>query len=70
MGPARTPADVLGKINDATTRALDNEEVRTRLRALELEPYAASPAAFAAFIRDEIPVWGKFIKDSGLKVEF
>lgn len=70
MAPARTPADIVARINDATTRALDNEEVRAKLRGLELEPFTAKPAAFAAFIGDEIPVWGKFIKDSGLKVEF
>lgn len=70
MAPARTPADVVRAINAAAVKSLDSDDVRTRLRSLELEPFVLAPAAFGTFLKEEAPVWNRFIRDSGFKAEF
>lgn len=70
MAPARTPANVVAVLNGAVAKALDSDDVKAKLRGLELEPFWLAPPAFGTFLRDETPVWNKFIRDSGFKAEF
>lgn len=70
LAPARTPAEVVTRLNAAAAHALESDEVRSRLRSLELEPFVLAPAAFERFLREEAPLWGRFIKDTGLKADF
>jgi len=70
LAPARTPPEVVATLNAAAVRALETDEVRSRLRSLELEPFALAPNAFEGFLRQEAPLWAQFIKDTGLKADF
>jgi tripartite-type tricarboxylate transporter receptor subunit TctC len=70
MAPANTPPDVLKKLSDATLKALGTPEIKAQLAAQELEPYPLGGPAFAALIREELPVWTQFVQQLGLRVEF
>lgn len=70
VAPARTPHDVVTALNAAATRSIESDDVKGKLRALELEPFVATPSGFAAFIQQETPVWNKFIRESGFKADF
>jgi tripartite-type tricarboxylate transporter receptor subunit TctC len=65
LAPAKTPADVVGKINAEVQRALQSGEIRERLAKLGTEPMAMSPAQSDAFIAREYQVLGKIMIDSG-----
>jgi tripartite-type tricarboxylate transporter receptor subunit TctC len=65
LAPAKTPADIVGKINAEVQRALQSGEIRERLAKLGTEPMAMSPAQSDAFIAREYQVLGKIMIDSG-----
>jgi tripartite-type tricarboxylate transporter receptor subunit TctC len=67
VAPAGTPADVIGKLNEAFVATLKDPAVTERIRALGAEPMPMTPHAFAAFIRSEIDKWLKVVAASGGK---
>jgi tripartite-type tricarboxylate transporter receptor subunit TctC len=63
--PAGTPADVVARLNEIAARAVNLPAIREKLKALDLEPLALSPAEFATRVRNENEHWAKVVKDSG-----
>jgi len=66
-GPAGMPADVVTKINADVRKALQDAQVRERLQNGGNETLDMSPQEFARFVRSEIDVYQKVIKDAGIK---
>ena len=68
--PAGTPAPIVARLHEAAARALAKQEVRDKiaLQGMDAAP-SASPAAFAALIREEAAMWERVIRDSGARVE-
>jgi tripartite-type tricarboxylate transporter receptor subunit TctC len=52
--PAKTPHEIVEKLQQETAKALQSPAVLPRLATLGVEPMALSQAAFAKFIRDDI----------------
>ena len=69
LAPAKTPADVVNKLNGAIMKALADPEVKTKLAEQGAEPYAEKPEQFAAFIQSETAKWGKVVKQSGASLD-
>jgi len=69
LAPAGTPRDVIARLNAEFNKALQQPELRTKLGNEGADPAGGTPEQFAALIRDEIPRWGKVVKDSGAKVD-
>jgi tripartite-type tricarboxylate transporter receptor subunit TctC len=68
--PAGTPPEIVRKLFDATSIALQKPEVKAALAREGTDVSAsASPAEFAAFVQDENRFWAKLAKDSGAKAE-
>ena len=68
--PAGTPPEIVKKLFDATNVALQRPEVKAALAREGTDVSAsASPADFAAFVKDENRFWAKLAKDSGAKAE-
>lgn len=68
--PQGTPPEIVKKLFDATSAALQKPEVRAALAREGTEVSAsASPAAFAAFVQDENRFWAKLAKESGAKAD-
>ncbi len=65
--PARTPKDVILRINQATNKALQAPDVQERLAALGAEAMPMSPDQFDALIRDEFVTNAAIIKAAGIK---
>ncbi len=65
--PARTPKEIVGKINADIARVLRMPDVLDKFRSEGAEPAMMAPAQFAAFIRAEIAKWGKVIRIAGVK---
>jgi tripartite-type tricarboxylate transporter receptor subunit TctC len=66
LAPARTPPEVLNKLNAGVQRALQSAEMRDRLAKLGTEPMSMTPAESDAFIRREYRELGKVMLDAGL----
>jgi len=66
LAPAKTPRDIVRKLNAEIARALNLPDVRERLLAIGAEPVANSPEEFAAVLRADLAKWAKVVKESGM----
>ena len=62
LAPARTPRDIVTKLNTEIARILQSPDVRERLGRLGAEPMPMSPEQFDGFMRDEYTALGRVIK--------
>jgi len=69
LAPARTPLTVIGKLNAAMLAALNDPEVRMKLRQSGVTPSPTSPEEFSQYLRDEIARYTRLIRDKGIKGE-
>ena len=67
MAPAGTPQPVVDKLHAETVKVLAMPDVRTKLEGLGLQLVGNTPTEFAGIVRTEMPMWGKVIKDAGIK---
>ena len=66
LAPAKTPRDVITKVNAEVSRALKTPEIVERLAKLGTEPMFMTPAEADAFIQREYQELGKVMRDAGL----
>ena len=64
--PARTPPEVIVKLNSALSTAMRNADMRERLAAEGAEPAPSPPADFGRLIAREVVIWAKVIKTSAV----
>jgi tripartite-type tricarboxylate transporter receptor subunit TctC len=69
MAPAKTPPDIVRKLNAEIVKILGSEDMREKLKVQGAEPAPTSPEEFAAFIRTEWTKYAKIVKDSSAKVD-
>lgn len=69
VAPAATPREIVAKLNQAFTAALNAPETRTRFAALMAEPVPSTPEAFGTFIRGELVKYEPLVKASGARVD-
>ena len=69
MAPARTPPDVIARLNAAINQGLRSPTLQARLKQLASVPRPGTPQDFANFIAAENPKWTAMAKLSGLKAE-
>jgi tripartite-type tricarboxylate transporter receptor subunit TctC len=68
--PAGTPPSVVAKLHRDVNAVIAEREFRdTRLIANGLDPIGNTPEAFAALIQDTAERWGRFIRESNLRVD-
>ncbi|MEK8052809.1 tripartite tricarboxylate transporter substrate binding protein [Ideonella sp. DXS22W] len=69
LAPSGTPKDVIAKLNAEFNKALKQPELAKRLGDEGADAVGGTPEQFAALIKDDIPRWGKVVKESGAKVD-
>src|ERR1700704_6479877 len=67
--PARTPQDVIARINADTNAALGYAPVRSRFEELGANPKGSTPAELASFLQSEIAKWGPVIREAKIRVD-
>jgi len=65
--PARTPKDIIAKLNADVLKVIRSPELVDKLKAEGSDPVGSSVERFAAFLRDEIEKWNKVIKLANIK---
>jgi len=69
LAPARTPHDVVQKLNAALNQVLAQAAVKERFAVLGAEVQSSTSAQLGAWIREDLTVWIKVVKQAGIKVE-
>jgi tripartite-type tricarboxylate transporter receptor subunit TctC len=67
--PAKTPPEVIAKLNADTNAALAYPQVKSRFEDLGAVPKGSTPAELAAFLQSEIAKWGPVITEARIKVD-
>jgi len=67
LAPARTPSNVIQRLNQEILRALNAPEVKDKLLNLGTEVVGTSPAQLAEKAKIEAEKWGKVIKAAGVR---
>jgi tripartite-type tricarboxylate transporter receptor subunit TctC len=67
--PAKTPPEVIAKLNEAFNRTLNDPAMRQTLIGRGADPIPGTPAEFAAFVKAEYDKWAPIAKASGAKVD-
>jgi len=69
VAPAKTPANVVAKLQKDIAAAANTQAVRERLVAMGTEPLAETAAGFGATIKSELDRYARVIKSAGITVE-
>jgi tripartite-type tricarboxylate transporter receptor subunit TctC len=67
LAPAKTPAAVIAKINDAVNAALNDPPTHDKLVQAGATPAGGSPESFGTFMKAEYEKWGRVVAERGIK---
>ena len=67
--PAKTPKDILERLNREIVKALNSAEVKDLLGKQGLEAAPGRPEELAAFSKSESETWAKVVKQAGIKAQ-
>jgi tripartite-type tricarboxylate transporter receptor subunit TctC len=67
--PAKTPRAVIATLNAEFNRILGTAELRRHFANEDVQVAGGSPEEFGAFLRKEVALWGKVIREAKIKAE-
>lgn len=69
VAPAKSPREIIARLNREIVRALNSVDVREQLAPHGIEPAPSTPDELARLIEREFEIWGRVVKQAGLKTE-
>lgn len=69
LAPAKTPREIVARVNGEIVKALAHDAVRQRLAAQGIDAAGIGPEKFAAIIKTDLARWGKVIRQGNIKPE-
>ncbi|MDP2032444.1 MAG: tripartite tricarboxylate transporter substrate-binding protein, partial [Polaromonas sp.] len=69
LAPAKTPPEVIKRMNEEINKALKNPEIANKLSAQGIDILGGTPDAARVFIDKQIDTWAKVVKDNGIKAD-
>ena len=69
FAPAKTPSAIISRLHQEITTMLGKSDIREKLFNTGVETLAGPPERLAAAVKNEIAVWGKLIRDLGIRDE-
>ena len=67
-GPAKMPLDIMARLNAACNEILTQADVKKRMLDLGITTTPTSPAAFTAFVKDQVAQLAPTVKGAGVKL--
>jgi tripartite-type tricarboxylate transporter receptor subunit TctC len=65
--PARTPAEIIARLNSEIAKILATPEARDWLATHGAQPGSGTPVEFGAYIKAEHSRWGPIIRKAGIR---
>jgi tripartite-type tricarboxylate transporter receptor subunit TctC len=69
LAPAKTPPEIVAKLNADVKKVLDSSEVKGRLSEQGFKAEWQKPDVFGAYMKNEVQKWGAIVKSANVKVE-
>ena len=69
LAPAKTPPEILQRMNEEVNKALQKPEVAQKLGAQGIELAGGSSEAARVFIDKQMDIWAKVVKDNDIKAD-
>ena len=63
---AKTPQDIVTRLNREFVQILNRLDTGDALLKLGLEVWTSTPEAFGAYIKSEYDKWGRIIREAGI----
>jgi tripartite-type tricarboxylate transporter receptor subunit TctC len=67
LAPAKTPPEIIKRMNEEVNKALKSPEVATKLQTQGIDVVGGTPEAARVFIERQIDTWAKVVKDNNIK---
>jgi tripartite-type tricarboxylate transporter receptor subunit TctC len=69
VAPAKTPPEIVNKLNAELRRVLGLPEIRTRLAELGSDTVPGTPEQFGTLIKSEIAKWATVVKQANVQLD-
>ena len=69
LAPAKTPPDILKRMNEALNTVLKTPDIAKKLDAQGIDVVGGTPDAARMFIDKQMDIWAKVVKDNGIKAD-
>jgi tripartite-type tricarboxylate transporter receptor subunit TctC len=69
FAPAATPKPVVARLNAEMQKVIAHPEVKAKLAAAGFEAFSGTPESLGQFVQEQIALWSKLIKDSGIEAQ-
>ena len=66
FGPAKMPREIVARLSKELNQILRHPDVRAQLERQGLESQGSSPEEFATHLREQLDVWTRAVRESGL----
>ena len=67
LAPAKTPPDIVTRMNAAMNKVLQDPEIAKKLQTQGISVIGGTPEIARVFIEKQIDIWGKVVKDYAIK---
>jgi tripartite-type tricarboxylate transporter receptor subunit TctC len=67
LGPANMPRDIVLKLNTEIRKIVDRPETKKDLADRGMEAFSGPPEEFDAFLKEQLVVWEKLIREAGIE---
>jgi hypothetical protein len=69
LAPAKTPREIIVRLNAEIVRVVALPEFSGGLKAVGTDPMGTTPEEFADIIRNDMPKWAKVARDANIRAE-
>ena len=69
FGPARLPAEIVGRMNKELNAAMRRPDVREKIDRQGFELAGSTPEEMAAFLQEQLQSWGRAFREAGMQPE-
>jgi tripartite-type tricarboxylate transporter receptor subunit TctC len=69
LAPAKTPAAIITRLNQESSKAVQRPDSRDKLSGLGLEPVGGTPQQYAAHLKEELANYGRIVKTAGIRID-
>ena len=69
IAPAKTPPEILKRLNEELNKALKNPDIAKKLDAQGIDVVGGTPETARVFIEKQMDIWAKVVKENNIKAE-